>query len=355
MLRTEPMEVFCNEKFLVSIIVPVYNVAKYLPRCLDSLINQTYKNIEIILVDDGSTDGSGDICDEYAALDDRVNVFHTPNGGVSHARNVALDNAGGEYITFVDSDDWLEKDWIADAIAEVIRADVDLYIGGYVKSYETGCDKVVHKYMPKTILTNIECLKEMYMQKIEDTAFAWEVCGKLFRRKLWNGVRFRENISVQEDGIAFFEILQQTEKAVYVPAYTYHYFDRPGSAVNTVSMKHIYDGFCADQILYQYAMDINDDEFRQAMYSRYILSRLGVLLYLSWNDEYWQYLSVEKQKLHDDWKDIFCIVLRRQGMKGVMKMLIASMPYGVLRNLSKRFARIKGLNTSNVLSGGGKS
>lgn len=340
---------------LISVIVPVYNVAKYLPRCLDSLINQTYKNIEIILVDDGSTDGSGEICDEYAASDSRVNVFHTPNGGVSRARNVALDNAGGEYITFVDSDDWLERDWTADAIAEIRKADVDLYIGGYVKSYEAGSDKVVHKYMPRAILTNMECLKEMYMQKIEDTAFAWEVCGKLFHRKLWNGVRFRENISVQEDGIAFFEILQRTKKAVYVPAYTYHYFYRPGSAVNAVSTKHIYDGFCADQILYQYAMDINDDEFRQAMYSRYILSRLGVSLYLSWNDEYWQYLSVEKQKLHDDWKDIFCIVLRQQGMKGVIKMLIASMPYGVLRSLSKRFARIKGLDTGDVLSGGGKS
>ena len=94
----------CAAAPLVSVIVPVYNVEKYLPRCLDSLVNQTYENLEILLVDDGSADSSGEICDAYAAKDNRIRVFHIPNGGVSNARNLALDNMAGEYVTFLDSD-----------------------------------------------------------------------------------------------------------------------------------------------------------------------------------------------------------------------------------------------------------
>ena len=94
---------------LISIIVPVYNVEQYLSRCVDSLVNQTYHNIEIILVDDGSPDRSGEICDEYAKKDKRVKVIHQSNGGLSDARNTALDIAKGDYLMFVDSDDWIEK------------------------------------------------------------------------------------------------------------------------------------------------------------------------------------------------------------------------------------------------------
>lgn len=98
------------EEKLISIIVPVYNVEKYLKECIDSVISQTYKNLEIILVDDGSTDKSGEICDEYSKKDSRIKVIHKENGGLSDARNVALDIAKGEYIGFVDSDDYVEKD-----------------------------------------------------------------------------------------------------------------------------------------------------------------------------------------------------------------------------------------------------
>lgn len=97
---------------LVSIIVPVYKVEEYLPRCVDSLLKQTYKNIEIILVDDGSPDGCGKLCDDYAARDSRVKVIHKKNGGLSDARNVAIPKACGEYIVFVDSDDWVSKYYV---------------------------------------------------------------------------------------------------------------------------------------------------------------------------------------------------------------------------------------------------
>ena len=111
---------------LISIIVPVYNVEKYLSKCIDSIINQTYKNIEIILIDDGSTDSSGAICDKYALVDSRIHVLHIENSGVSNARNVGLNHATGDYIGFVDSDDYIEPNMYELLLEELIADDVDV-------------------------------------------------------------------------------------------------------------------------------------------------------------------------------------------------------------------------------------
>ena len=113
---------------LVSIIVPVYNVEQYLRRCIESILSQTYHNFELILVDDGSTDSSGAICDEYALADERIHVIHKPNGGVSSARNAGIDTAKGEYILFVDSDDRVEPQHISNMIPS---ADEDLVRAGF--------------------------------------------------------------------------------------------------------------------------------------------------------------------------------------------------------------------------------
>lgn len=115
---TKASEEFVNDAPLVSVVIPVYNVSRYLPQCLDSVISQTYRNLEILIVDDGSTDDSGDICDRYANGDDRIRVFHTPNGGIASARNLALENVKGQYISFLDSDDWIERH----AIETLLRA-----------------------------------------------------------------------------------------------------------------------------------------------------------------------------------------------------------------------------------------
>ena len=106
------MEKVVNNEPLVSVIVPIYNSGKYLDKCIDSIVNQTYKNLEIILVDDGSTDNAPEICDEWAKKDERIKVIHQENGGVSKARNVGLDNVTGEYISFVDSDDYVVRNYI---------------------------------------------------------------------------------------------------------------------------------------------------------------------------------------------------------------------------------------------------
>ena len=113
-------------ELLISIIVPVYNVSKYLPQCLDSVIHQTYQNLDIIVVDDGSTDGSGPICDFYEGKDPRIRVFRSDHRGVSAARNIGIGNAKGAYITFIDSDDWVEPDTIEAYVTTAVQTEADI-------------------------------------------------------------------------------------------------------------------------------------------------------------------------------------------------------------------------------------
>ena len=127
---------------LISVIVPIYNVEKYINRCIDSIIEQTYTNLEIILVDDGSTDNSGSICDEYAKKDNRIKVIHKENGGVSSARNVGLDTAIGQYITFVDSDDYIEKKYCEILLKTLKKQKADCVACGYNRIYKNKEEKM---------------------------------------------------------------------------------------------------------------------------------------------------------------------------------------------------------------------
>lgn len=146
----------------ISVIVPVYNTEKYLPRCIDSILAQTFTDFELLLIDDGSKDNSANICDEYAAKDQRVRVFHKQNGGVSSARNLGLDNASGEWVTFVDSDDWIDKFFLS--IIDVDSLNADLIITAVSEEKE---------------LTSETYIKEMLMRRLPP-----QIWGKFFRRSV---------------------------------------------------------------------------------------------------------------------------------------------------------------------------
>ena len=120
---------------LVSIIIPVYNISRYLPQCLDSVISQTYQNIEIIMINDGSTDDSGSICDQYAQRDGRIHVFHTPNRGPGAARNLGLENARGQFVSFIDSDDWIGPQTIEILLGAAQETEADIVIARYCFEY----------------------------------------------------------------------------------------------------------------------------------------------------------------------------------------------------------------------------
>lgn len=209
---------------LISIIVPVYNVEKYLSKCIESIINQTYKNLEIILVDDGSPDNCGKICDEYARKDKRIKVLHKENGGQGSARNLGLDNSTGEYIAFVDSDDWIELDMYERMYKEIKNSNSDIAICGIynvtrIKTIQSSvCEDVL-------ILNNQELMRD-YFTTTNIHSVPW---NKLYNKKLWANLRFPEN-KYREDAFICYKVLSMAEKAVHIAKAKYFYLVRDGSS-----------------------------------------------------------------------------------------------------------------------------
>lgn len=212
--------------FKISIIVPVYKVEKYLNKCIDSILNQSYKNIEVILVDDGSPDNCGKICDEYLLKDNRIRVIHKENGGLSSARNAGLDIATGDYIGFVDSDDWIEPKMYETLIENVIKYNAQISVGGVVDLLEEG-----NKYtsIKSTFDGNIkiQCLnKEDAMKKF--FLGSWSAWDKIYKREVHEKIRFPEG-EINEDEAIAMQILDNCEKIVYTNEVFYNYIKRSDS------------------------------------------------------------------------------------------------------------------------------
>lgn len=203
----------------ISIIVPVYNTEKYLHRCIDSILAQTFTNFELLLIDDGSKDNSGKICDEYAAKDSRVRVFHKENGGVSSARNLGLDNVQGEWITFVDSDDWITKDAI-----EYFQTshDEDIIINPYIEFYEG--KSYLKESCPVKISSKQQ--KNAFLKDYLHTGILTTVCSKIYKRSIIGGSRFNNDIIVGEDTLFFLNIILKTNniRVLQEPYYFYRMF-----------------------------------------------------------------------------------------------------------------------------------
>ena len=213
---------------LISIVVPVYNTAAYLEKCIDSILNQTYKNLEIILVDDGSTDNSGNICDEYKAKDNRVIVIHQANSGVSSARNIALDIAKGEYISFVDSDDWIEADMYKELLQQLLVEESDIAMCGYY--YDDGSVIEKKDFCYKSIhLTNEEAMAACLSRKNNMFCAVW---ATLIRKKLFDQVYFPTDIFVKEDAVTLMAVMKNANNVVYMSRKFYHYVQNNNSALH---------------------------------------------------------------------------------------------------------------------------
>ena len=198
---------------LLSVIVPVYRVEAYLRKCLDSIVSQTYANLEIILVDDGSPDRSGAICDEYAARDSRIVVIHQENKGASQARNAGLDRMTGEFVAFVDSDDYL-----APVMYEKLMGaaeDADIVIGDFYVILQSG---IVRGHSPIQNGLTTEGIKELILMD-QLQSYLW---NKIYRAELFRGLRF-EKIRGFEDLLISPRLFQRAEKIVYVPEAGYYY------------------------------------------------------------------------------------------------------------------------------------
>lgn len=219
-----------QEVGLISIIVPVYNVESYLERCVDSIIHQTYKNLEIILVDDGSTDRCGEICDEYSKIDERVKVIHKKNGGLSSARNSGLEAARGKYIGFVDSDDYIAED-MYEALFEHMSVNVDITCCGEVHvSFQKKYNKM-HCLNSAKIFHQEDALEELLLlRKISTSA-----CTKLFRKALFDNIRFPVG-AVSEDVPVLYNLIKRSRDICHIGKAKYFYCYRKES----ISHKEFY-------------------------------------------------------------------------------------------------------------------
>ena len=213
-------------KPLISIIVPVYNVEAYLAKCVDSILAQTYTNLEIILVNDGSSDGCGRICDEYAKQDKRIKVIHKQNGGLSDARNVAIDVATGEFITFIDSDDYVTDDYIMTLYSLIEKYECKVSIALYNTFVEGSKPKVVNRVYREDCQTNIKAIEEMFYQEKYDTA-SW---AKLYHSSLFaTGIRYPKGI-VYEDLATTYLLIFQSDKVAFCNERIYNYLLREDSS-----------------------------------------------------------------------------------------------------------------------------
>lgn len=218
---------------LVSIIVPIYNTQKYLDQCVTSLLSQTYRNLQIILVDDGSTDGSDIICDFHAARDSRIHVIHQKNQGVSAARNAGLDAAAGEYLLFVDSDDQIAADTIETSLNGFVDDTIDVVVFGVTKIRERESSQ-----QPLPMEVGIYAKEEMLYGILKDYAgfgagYPW---NKVWRTGVFGGPagipRFDRDLYYFEDLEWVTRMLLQTQKANLLPEHLYQYYVRSDSATN---------------------------------------------------------------------------------------------------------------------------
>lgn len=226
--------VLSNNNLKLSIIIPVYNVEKYLSKCLESIVNQTYNNLDIIIIDDGSTDSSGKICDEYSKIDKRIKIFHQTNQGVSAARNKGIDLATGEYLTFIDSDDWIEKDYFEKAVEYLNKFNPVVMINNYLKIDK---DENIINYFDKNNKILKLSQRDALIEMIKGDYYGWEPVATFYKSELCKLVKFNLNIRFAEDLLFKYSFLKKCNTdVVFIPLYKYYYVYRDESACNSYNL-----------------------------------------------------------------------------------------------------------------------
>lgn len=252
-----------NYSPLISVIVPVYKVEAYLSRCVDSILAQTYQNLEILLVDDGSPDNCGKICDEYAQRDPRVRVIHKTNGGLSSARNAGIDAATGEYLGFVDSDDWISVEMYETLYGLIEKYKVPLAFGGRFDYSSRTQTETIGLCPPKEeVISGEEVVRRIFTWDQMDSS----ACDKLYHRDLFEEIRYPLGL-IGEDVPTTYRLAMKAEKAVACPIPFYHYFHREGS----ITMTPVTDrDFCYVEAVQGVEKDVCSRWPQLAEYARYL-------------------------------------------------------------------------------------
>ncbi|MCR4900455.1 MAG: glycosyltransferase [Treponema sp.] len=212
----------------LSIIIPVYNIVRYLRRCLESIVAQSFSDFEIILVNDGSTDGSSELCDEWQQRNSRIRVYHKTNGGVSSARNIGIENAEGEFITFVDGDDYILPGMYERMMELQVEHDTDIVICGFSQEQKDG------SFVPNYCCNEVKTLsqQEQVLCLLSNTYYTCSCWDKIFRRELVNNLRFDEKITHYEDLLFCYEAMKHSKRAVFTAEAFYHYCANDSSSAS---------------------------------------------------------------------------------------------------------------------------
>ena len=239
----------------ISVIVPVYNTKKELPRCIESICKQTYKDLEIICIDDGSSDGSGQILEEFQAKDNRIQVIHKENGGESSARNTGLKMSAGEYIAFCDCDDWIDPDMYEVLAGELERERIDMAATRWYKETDSSSQEIKNEQpVSKQIFGRDELLRYLYRRdSYRGFAYMWD---KLYRREILkdkkgNWILFREDLRLGGDVLYLAEIALNVKRAKYVDRSFYHYYQRTESGCHTRDVNKLHDWLKAYELVLQ--------------------------------------------------------------------------------------------------------
>jgi glycosyltransferase involved in cell wall biosynthesis len=285
---------------LISIIIPVYNVEKYLSRCLDSLINQSYTDLEIILVDDGAKDKSPQICNDYALKDERVHAYHKPNGGLSDARNYGIQYATGKYIAFIDSDDYVHPDYLQTLYNNAINYSADISICNFEKVIE-GKEHESDSKGQVQCFNQEECMQQVLGGELElPFTTAW---GKLFKREIFAILRFPKG-KIHEDIFIAHLWFEKATKAVYTSAGLYYYIFREDSITSKERANTFTncDSLDASKERLNFFKIWNSGKYKNNGYEGHITMSLGVYPRLADN------LSDKKNEILEEMRSIYSMV-----------------------------------------------
>ncbi len=220
---------------MISIIIPIYKVEEYIEKCIESVINQTYTNIEIILIDDGSPDNCGAICDKYAENDNRIKVIHKVNGGLSDARNAGMKIASGDYFVFIDSDDWVDKDYCEFLYNKQKEYDADIVVTPLRSVTQDGAD-ISRKFTHETLIMTPEIAMEKMFAR---DSISWCAQAKLYRKELFEGVIYPVGV-LMEDKATTYKLYHKANKIIFADTPKYNYLVRSGSIMrSTFSEKRL--------------------------------------------------------------------------------------------------------------------
>lgn len=317
----------------VSIIVPIFRVENELDRCLQSLLNQTYTNIEIILIDDGSPDNCPMMCDEYAKEDNRVKVIHKKNGGVSDARNYGLDIAKGKYIAFVDPDDWVDSDFIQILLANLKKEDADISIIGYTMVWDNGRTRRFTNDNQYSVFEKEEAIRELFIQR----KFQCMSCQKLYKATVFQEIRFPLGITIYEDVAISLLLFQRCNRVVFSGKSKYFYYQRRESAVHVKfnsEKLHILK-YCEE--IFQYSESLHG-KYNIEVHTFYLKIIMEFLLELYDLDEKFKYKTLIyklKKDIKKQWHYIFFNPYLEFRKKVVLIFLVMPFPKKLLVKLWK--------------------